>query len=557
LTQEKLAVCHTLVHESLNPTFVMKIFLPVFCCLFCQIGFAHGFSQDRVPLKHWNIAKENQTIEASFLMFKNGNVFLEDPAHKIAQYPIAAFSTQDQAIVRENVAKLEQLNNPNSIQQLVKQGVGLPTAIGESWFLGFFMVIVSLAFYWLIAKRQQKHLLVAISLLLVSALYSFKTDIQQALVVTDPAFVDAAFEPFKPKVHTFWDDTYFYVESKGIPSHQMMTGITGWQQQVPIPQCYIGNNAWPIPLNPMIAATPVPVSPQHFLRGAIAIAANGVPIFNPFTNTGVDALLDGQLDNYGGHCGRADDYHYHTAPLFLDDVTPVILPIAFALDGFAVYGSLEPDGATMIALDANHGHYGDDGVYHYHGTSTAPYMIGNMVGKVTEDNTLQIIPQAHANPIRPAGTPLQGAVITDCQSNGPFGYTLTYTKSGQTYTLQYSWTQAGVYTFNFVNPGGTTTQIYNGFAQCDVPTATFDAEVVDSQLLVFPNPANDGISIQLSDAVLPNDILAISLYNLKGKKVYQTDHYTPKLDINHLAKGPYFVKIQLSNQLVTKKIIVL
>jgi hypothetical protein len=79
----------------------------------------------------------------------------------------------------------------------------------------------------------------------------------------------------------------------------------------------------------------------------------------------VDALLDGQLDQWGGHSGRADDYHYHTAPLHLDAQTPDILPIAFALDGFAIYGSLEPDGAPMLPLDTNHGHFDAAGVYHY------------------------------------------------------------------------------------------------------------------------------------------------------------------------------------------------
>jgi hypothetical protein len=152
----------------------------------------------------------------------------------------------------------------------------------------------------------------------------------------------------------------------------------------------------------VIAATPVPVNPQHFIRGALALAVNGIPIFNPFTNTGVDALVDGQLDNFGGHSGRADDYHYHIAPLSLYSQTSPTMPIAFGLDGFPIYGSKEPDGSDMKALDANHGHYGSNGVYHYHGTTAYPYMIGSMVGKVTEDATMQIIPQATATPVRPS-----------------------------------------------------------------------------------------------------------------------------------------------------------
>jgi hypothetical protein len=65
-------------------------------------------------------------------------------------------------------------------------------------------------------------------------------------------------------------------------------------------------------------------------------------------------------------------------------------------------------------------------------------MIGNMVGKVTEDATLQIIPQAAAQPVRPSLTPLSGATITGFQANpAGNGYDLTYTRNGQTYHVEY------------------------------------------------------------------------------------------------------------------------
>ena len=49
-------------------------------------------------------------------------------------------------------------------------------------------------------------------------------------------------------------------------------------------------------------------------RGAIAIAANGIPIFNPVNASGLISKEIGELDDFGGHSGRADDYHYHAAP---------------------------------------------------------------------------------------------------------------------------------------------------------------------------------------------------------------------------------------------------
>ncbi len=50
------------------------------------------------------------------------------------------------------------------------------------------------------------------------------------------ALMAASFAPFKPKVRYYWDGTYFYEESDGIPDRtrmpNLMVGITSWQQQV-------------------------------------------------------------------------------------------------------------------------------------------------------------------------------------------------------------------------------------------------------------------------------------------------------------------------------------
>lgn len=119
--------------------------------------------------------------------------------------------------------------------------------------------------------------------------------------------MQAAFGKF-PKLRTRSDARYFYVESDAIPDHNMMVGIKAWQQQVPVPQPFTGDNAWQIPLNPVPARNPMSTR-NNFLRGAIAFAVNGVPIFNALNNRGVDSFAAGELDNWGGHCGRGDDYH--------------------------------------------------------------------------------------------------------------------------------------------------------------------------------------------------------------------------------------------------------
>jgi hypothetical protein len=90
--------------------------------------------------------------------------------------------------------------------------------------------------------------------------------------------------------------------------------------------------------------------PNPHSTGAIAIAANGVPIFNALNNRGEDALLLGSSMN-GGTLRASNDYHYHVAPLHLQAIVGATNPIAYALDGLPIYGNTEPDGSPMQALD--------------------------------------------------------------------------------------------------------------------------------------------------------------------------------------------------------------
>lgn len=264
----------------------------------------------------------------------------------------------------------------------------------------------------------------------------------------------AAFVKLK-SIKTHWDDRYFYIESNGIPAHQMMVGITSWQQQVPIPQKYFGENAWQIPLHPVPSKKPQSTK-GAFLRGAIAIAANGVPIFNPLNNRGEDAYAIGELDEFGGHCGRADDYHYHIAPVHLQATIGKGLPIAYALDGYPIYGYEEPDGSPVIGLDGLNGHKDKNGNYHYHATKKYPYLNGGFFGEVTERGG-QVDPQPRAEPVRPDLRPLRDAKITDFKETKPGSYVLTYEVRGKKGSVSYVLAEDGTAKFTFVDTNGSTT----------------------------------------------------------------------------------------------------
>ncbi|MCF8293102.1 MAG: YHYH protein [Chitinophagaceae bacterium] len=539
----------------------MKTFsLFVTCCLLGLFLHAHTIEHEGTALRHWSVEKEHRFIEGSFFMYKNGDVLIEDAHHKILHIPLASLSQKDQAYVLNKQEWVAEINHQHSMPSA--HLVAHQPMFDYKLLLAFVILVLFGSYVYMYADKQKMNYLKPVfSAGVLMMLFSFGEKVARHYrSITNPVSIDSAFTPFKPSVHTLWDANYFYVESKGIPTtHPMMVGISnhGWQQQVPIPQCYIGTNAWSIPLNPVIAATPVPVSPSHFTRGAIAIAVNGVAIFNPYTNTGVDALVDGQLDSYGGHCGRGDDYHYHIAPLSLYAYTSPTLPIAYGLDGFAVYGSVEPDGSAMTTLDANHGHFGSNGVYHYHGTPNFPYMIANMVGQVTEDASFQIIPQAAAQPVRPALTPLNGALITSCIPNATNnGYTLSYTLNGQNYSVAYSWTVSGVYTFNFISPTGTTTSTYNGFKPCDVPTLLHDISELESTVSIYPNPANDYLNISLGGENHERDVQQITISSLAGQKVFECTKFANQISVKDFPHGQYTVRIKRSNDVITRKIII-
>lgn len=270
----------------------------------------------------------------------------------------------------------------------------------------------------------------------------------------EPPRPGAGFEAFAPDVAVRREGDWVRVESNGLPDHPMMTGIRTWQQQVPLPQKYIANNAWSIPATPIPAANPMSAK-DHFLRGAIALAANGVPIFNALNNRGVDSFRAGELDEFGGHSGRADDYHYHVAPLHLQAKVGPRNPIGWALDGYPLYGEKEPDGAAPGKLDAFNGHTTAELGYHYHGTKTYPYLNGGFHGEVREVDG-QVDPQPRATGVRPDTPPLPGARIIGFERKGKTEFSLRYEVNGKPARIDYRIQANGSVVFDYQYSNGTS-----------------------------------------------------------------------------------------------------
>ncbi|NNE66553.1 MAG: YHYH protein [Pyrinomonadaceae bacterium] len=440
----------------------MKNLIPFAILLIVSLNvFAHEGGHG-TPTREWNLKSANEILIADFVRYEQNVVFLRDENQKIFGFDIADFSEPDKNFI---LAKQELLRSLNSNPK--NKPIKKPEANSTNWLLGFGSILVFLSAFAVTTRKTKVHLTygsLGVLTVLFVACSSFTTPNEPQTPMTDKtvpandiAFMKSVFGSFSDVTNTS-DDKYFYVSSNGIPDHNMMVGITNWQQQVPIPHDYSGKNSWAIPIQPVLSANPLSMK-TNLLKGAIAIAANGIPIFNPLNNRGEDANAIGELDKWGGHCGRADDYHYHLPPTHLQTVVGEGKPIAYAVDGFPLYGE------TTDKLDEYLGKFNSDGSYQYHSVSKYPYLIAGMRGIVRLDpNTSapenQVIPQAMTRGIRPDTRPLNGAEITGFESTGDNAYSLTYALDSEKYKINYSWDSKGLYTFEFVNPDGTTTKTY-------------------------------------------------------------------------------------------------
>jgi len=434
-----------------------------------KMGTEHSHHQyDTSQERTWKFADMTIATKGTFLLAKQGRVWIElNEGVKIID--LEELSWIDRKYVSRKLKEIQKIND-KFFEQADRKA---DQSVNWTPYASILALALMLVFVGVLIKHQKTNTgllykLIPLSMLILVVLISCSSDGEvdetpttsgATSFTSDPTAMNAAFTPYN-NVNTRWDNDYFYVESQGIPDHQMMVGITAWIAQVPTPHDYTGTNAWQIPLTATYAENPITIE-SNFQRGAIGIASNGIPIFNPLNASGLVSQDIGELDAFGGHSGRGDDYHYHTAPMHLE-TTSGLQPIAYALDGFAVFGSKEPDGTDMAALDAYHGHEYDD-TYHYHGTDTYPYMVGAMRGEVSLSGTApqsQIEPQPTAQAFRGDPHPINSdnLVITNLEEKSSgMGYVLTYTSNGIEGSVDYSWDENNFYTFIFNDIDGSTT----------------------------------------------------------------------------------------------------
>ncbi len=235
------------------------------------------------------------------------------------------------------------------------------------------------------------------------------------------------------------------------PDHEMMTGITGTNEQVPVPA---PGYASPVDLQPVLGSEP------HTRDAALGVAINGVPIYD-YTAGGemslddlgvyqerLDTVATGQLDVCGGHAGRGDDYHYHAEPTCMIDAMQNAGPdaiIGWGFDGFPIYTKTNPDGSEIAegVLDVCNGQVDEVFGYRYHTSAEAPYIIQCLMGAVPDMRELPrvgpLVPADGARAPEP-GRPPRGGVadLVFSQDDETGERLMTYRYEGADYYIKYA-----------------------------------------------------------------------------------------------------------------------
>ena len=77
----------------------MKKITLLLICLIGNFVFSHTINYENFVLRHWSIEKEHKFIDGSFMMCKNGVVFIEDANNAISKVAFSDLSNEDQKFV--------------------------------------------------------------------------------------------------------------------------------------------------------------------------------------------------------------------------------------------------------------------------------------------------------------------------------------------------------------------------------------------------------------------------------------------------------------------------
>ena len=255
---------------------------------------------------------------------------------------------------------------------------------------------------------------------------------------------------FGDKVKVTCDEGHAHLASDTYPDHELMTGIVGTNEQIPVPaKDYVS----PIRLGPKLGVVP------QTRDSSLGVAVNGVPIFD-YTGGGEmsvadlsthqhqhDTLETQQLDKCGGHAGRGDDYHYHVKPVCMMEQMKKkgdAAIIGWAFDGFPIYGDNNPDGTPipLEVLDVCNGQADKTFGYRYHTSAKPPYIIQCLMGELGDVRDLPrvapLIPDGGGSGLDPGEPPKGGVQNLVFTQDASGKRSMDYSYQGEAYYTRYT-----------------------------------------------------------------------------------------------------------------------
>lgn len=218
---------------------------------------------------------------------------------------------------------------------------------------------------------------------------------------------------------------------------------------------------------------------------------------------------------------------------------------------------------------------------------------GSMSGVLTQTLGFGQKPNTTMAPFSPAapGNPIGGIIVKGGKNPGGNYFAQTETDISGTYTLSgLPNTLPGESLFIFVDvPGLDTTGTYyktftNGesysgldflldsakirpaITTSTTPTPTVDVSVseisVENTLSIFPNPSQDFVKISFELKTNSNvkieliDILGKSIFILEEEKYFTAKKYLGTYNLKDFSDGAYFIKIQVQNTILYRKILI-
>ena len=128
-----------------------------------------------------------------------------------------------------------------------------------------------------------------------------------------------------------------------------------------------------IPANPVPLSSPAPIG-----NADVGLSLQGVVLGPPAPLHAIlGAYTIAAFDDCGGHVNPVEGYHYHAATscnetLAQEDGHAAM--IGYALDGHAIFGTLNADATAPASLDTCRGHADETRGYHYHAAATGDNM---------------------------------------------------------------------------------------------------------------------------------------------------------------------------------------